>query len=257
MQGEHEISEALRKYREIIRSLLETVEGWHWDDPVSTIYREFFKDSIVVNPEFEREDLLLDLKYRQEHRIPPGYKDAGNEHSGIGDLLIWKTLLRLGEQEKRNLVFVSGDEKSDWRYRSENTALYPRFELVDEYRRASDGKSLLIISFAELLKHFGAPATVIAEVEKEEAVSTINQRGQETRAAEQLAEVAVYEWLVNKYPGCEVSRGKYGFPDLIVNGPLGRAAFEVKYVRRPQTAGVRIFNVLGMARRTRSPRKYA
>ena len=114
--------------------MLEVVAHWHWDDPVSQIYREFFKAHLLVDPDLDREELLKDLKYRQEHRIPPGFNDANNEYSGVGDLLIWRALLKIGQQESRHLVFVSGDEKTDWRYQSENTALYPRFELLDEYR---------------------------------------------------------------------------------------------------------------------------
>jgi hypothetical protein len=52
------------------------------------------------------------------------------------------TILSVGTERKRDAVLVSRDEKSDWLYRSGNTALYPRFDLVDEYRRASDSETI-------------------------------------------------------------------------------------------------------------------
>ena len=157
----------------------------------------------MVDPEVDREKLLEELKYRQDHRIPPGYKDANNDYSGIGDLLIWKTILKIGEEESRHLVFVSGDEKTDWRYQSENRPLYPRFELLDEYRIVSKGKSLLIITFAELLEQFGAPAPVVEEVRQEEAVASLKKSALATafRESEQpLNIVSLRNYLKNRYP---------------------------------------------------------
>ena len=166
---EEQITALLAKYRTAIQETLEVIEQWSWDDPISTIYRSLFTEDVVVDLPINREELLRDLKYRQEHRIPPGYKDARNEYSGIGDFLIWKTILKIGADNSKHVVFVSGDEKTDWRYQSENRALYPRFELIQEYREISGGKSFLMITFAELLDHFGAPPNVVEEVRAEEA----------------------------------------------------------------------------------------
>jgi len=92
VRRETEITASLDEYRKAIGTLVDTVAAWQWDDPVSRIYRDLFKAPMVVEPEVDREELLEELKYRQDHRIPPGYKDASNEYSGIGDLLIWKAI---------------------------------------------------------------------------------------------------------------------------------------------------------------------
>jgi hypothetical protein len=244
---EDEISSKLGEYRKLIGSLLDTVEKWQWNDPVSNIYRDLFKGSISVDPVFDRDELLKELRYRQEHRIPPGYKDANNEHSGIGDLLIWKAILQIGKLESRHVVFVSGDEKSDWRYQSENSALYPRYELLDEFRRSSQNKSLLIISFAELLEQLGAPAPVVAEIKLEEAVSSSNDRSVTPHQAKaQAAEMSVFNWLREQYPDRNVYRGSYNFPDFIVDN---LRAYEVKYTRIPSNAARRMREMLTVANR--------
>jgi PIN like domain len=196
---EAEITVALDDYRKAIGSLLDTIATWHWDDPISQIYRDLFKAPTVVDPEVDREKLLEELKYRQDHRIPPGYKDANNDYSGIGDLLIWKTILKIGEEESCHLVFVSGDEKTDWRYQSENRALYPRFELIDEYRVVSKGKSLLIITFAELLEQFGAPAPVVEEVRQEEAAASLEKSASTFVAAFRALQQSLNVDLLRKY----------------------------------------------------------
>jgi hypothetical protein len=199
---EAELVAAIQEYRKCVGRLLETIAAWQWDDPISQIYRELFKAPMIVDPPIDRDSLLADLEYRYANRIPPGYKDSANEHSGIGDFLIWKTILKIGETESRHLVFVSGDEKTDWRYQSENRALYPRIELLEEYRAASKGKSLLMITFAELLQQFGASQPVVEAVRQEEAVASLT-RSDDLRSRDVGAGVSVsllHRYLKGRYP---------------------------------------------------------
>ncbi|WP_348264543.1 PIN-like domain-containing protein [Telmatobacter sp. DSM 110680] len=243
LEKEKDLAEIMESYRDQVRELLETVESWKWDDPVSTIYRELFKGPVVVDPKHDEKKLLEELAYRQENKIPPGYKDANNEHSGAGDFLIWMALLKLGESEKKHLLFVSGEEKPDWWYRSENRSLYPRFELVDEYRRASGGHSFLMIGFADLLKHFGATDDVIAEVEEKEPLSAIRGFAEYRDTWNDVpapyvrptkdAEEAVYRWLMGSLG---ISRGEIirqwdGFPDLVVSHGTIIEGYEIKDLR--------------------------
>jgi hypothetical protein len=251
VEHESDIEKALEKYRDCIGELLDVVAHWQWDDPVSKIYRELFSDGVVVDVEEDRGVILEDLAYRQVHKIPPGYKDANKDDEGIGDLLIWKTILKIGEAEKCHLIFVSGDEKSDWRYKSEGQALYPRFELVDEYRRKSGGKSFLMIGFADLLKQFGASPEVVAEVQQEESTPSFAQLLNETLEDEHTigdfgakasqVEKSVFAWLIGKFPEASVEISQTGYPDFIVENQGHRVAYEVKYLSR----------IAEIARRTR------
>jgi hypothetical protein len=210
---------ALESYRKAISELLDTIAGWQWNDPVSQIYRELLTPDIVIEPEIERDELLKELKYRQDNRVPPGYKDAAGDYSGIGDLLIWETILSIGRRESRHVIFVSGDEKTDWRYQSENEALYPRFELLEEYRIASRSKSLLIISFAELLQQFGAPAPVVAEVRQEEAAAALRTSGltsidSSINVDEPVTPQSISAFLAERYPDRRNARWSSEYVEL-------------------------------------------
>ncbi len=129
---------------------------------------ELFTTSCICDHANVRAEVLTELKRRVEHEIPPGYKDASKSDGGIGDLLIWLTILRLGRDRKRSLVFVTGEEKADWQHRSGGRGIMPRFELVDEYRRASKGADLYIIQMSELLKLLKVESSTIAEIKQEE-----------------------------------------------------------------------------------------
>lgn len=166
----------LKKYRSKINSINEKIKGWNWNDPISLLYKEMFSKEGIIreiedSPE-RREKIKEDLEHRYTHGIPPGFKDASKPDQGVGDLLIWLSIIELGKEQKKDLIFVSGDEKTDWWHKSENQPLYPRYELIDEYRRVSSGKSFHILKLSEFLNLMGVSKKIIDEVRSEETEET-------------------------------------------------------------------------------------
>jgi hypothetical protein len=150
-------------------------------------------------------------------------------------LLIWYTILEIGRSRKLDVVFVSGDEKADWWHQSENMPLYPRFELVDEFRRASDGRTIFLLSFANLLERFGAPSQVINEVRQEErhvrmeASAAVGARAESRGLA---AEMAVLKWITRRSDDAVVE-GSDPAADFIVDLDGVRVGYNFCYLRRP------------------------
>ena len=166
---EKKIDELLRTYRDVLGKVLNYIQSWVWDDPVSVLYSDLFTEQVVLDIEFDQKALLEDLERRRRHYLPPGYKDAGKEDGGVGDLIIWYTILEVGKQRKRDVIFVSGDQKADWWHRSEKQLLYPRYELVEEFRqKAGKELSFHIITFSQFLDLFGASKEIVQEVRAEE-----------------------------------------------------------------------------------------
>lgn len=165
---EKEIDNLLNDYRKAILKVLDHIRFWTWNDPVSLLYAELFTKEVIFDLVLDKEKLQEELSRRQLHKIPPGYKDSSKDDSGIGDLLIWFTILEVGKSRKKDVIFVSSDQKPDWWHRTENQALYPRYELVDEFRRESNGFSIHIISFSRFLDLYGASESAVEEVREEE-----------------------------------------------------------------------------------------
>lgn len=212
MEIEKQIDALERQYATIIDKVIERVRNWTWNDPVSQLYNDLFAKDVINDPVLDKAQIKTDLLKRQVHKLPPGYKDASKEDQGIGDLLIWHTILNIGMTQKKSVIFVSGDEKADWWYQSEGQALYPRFELIDEFRRASENQTIHIIKFSHLLEIFGADQVIVDEVRKEELqwayeeefARLSKERYKHYRTLMKIAEMAVHKWLVQKYPGCEI-----------------------------------------------------
>lgn len=206
---EKEIDNLLKEYRKAISNVLDHIRSWTWNDPVSLLYAELFTKKVIFDLALDKEKLQEDLSRRQLHKIPPGYKDSSKDDSGIGDLLIWFTILEVGKSRKKDVIFVSSDQKPDWWHRIENQALYPRYELVDEFRRESGGFSLHIVPFSGFLDLYGASEIVVEEVRKEE-----NRLSLEF----DLIDEFIYKWQIFE----QVSTWKYqdlnpGFSDRPVS----------------------------------------
>lgn len=195
---EASLDNLVKRYRKSIGEVLDYIRGWAWDDPVSALYANLFSKDVVLDPPLDQHNVGEELRRRQRHRLPPGYKDSGKDDEGIGDLLIWFTILEIGKTRKKNVVFVSGEEKTDWWYKSENQTLYPRYELIDEFRRLSEGASFHIISFSNLLDLYGVSKDVILEVRETEQQSRIRLGQQEIRVLELAQEGFTNEGIANE-----------------------------------------------------------
>jgi len=165
-----------KEYHKALGDLIDKVESWEWNDPISLLYHELFRSEIVISAKKSNEEIRKCHVDRLSLKIPPGYKDGAKDDEGIGDFLIWQTILEIGEAYGASVIFVTGEKKADWWHNSNKRQLYPRFELVDEFRRASRGQSFHIITFSRLLEMFGASATAVAEIRKEETTAPVSRR---------------------------------------------------------------------------------
>jgi DNA-binding NarL/FixJ family response regulator/rRNA-processing protein FCF1 len=195
---EADLDDLLQRYKRSIGEVLNHIREWTWNDPISSLYSELFSKKVVLDLPLEKQQVREELLRRQLHHIPPGYKDSSKEDEGIGDLLIWFTILEIGKAHKKSIIFVSGEEKADWWYKSEGQSLYPRYELTDEFRRFSEGQSFHIISFSNLLDLYGVSEDVLLEVREKEQQSRTNVSLQEMRILELVQQGFTNDEIANK-----------------------------------------------------------
>lgn len=162
------LTEAKKQYTAALEKVEARVQSWSGDDPVTSIYNTVFDAANIIVPTDTNADILVEWQKRLIDRVPPGYKDGNKEDTGIGDFLIWKSLLALGASYKKDLIFVTGEEKADWFVRFNNRAAYPRPELVAEYRKYSGGKNIRLVEFHEVLREMEVSQDVVREVESAE-----------------------------------------------------------------------------------------
>jgi len=162
---------AKSEYMKALARIEDQVKSWSGDDPVTSIYAKVFDSTNIVSPSDNEESILLDWDRRASSKIPPGYKDRGKADGGIGDFLIWLSLLELGKTHQKDLIFITGDEKADWAVRVNGGGAYPRPELVAEYRKHSGGKNIRLAELHEILEEMEASDSFVRDVETAEAVA--------------------------------------------------------------------------------------
>ena len=147
-----EAKDSLNKYQNDIRELLELIKCFNWNDPVSAIYRKIFKANTILAYSYEFESLKKELENRHSYNLPPAFKDKSKDDAGIGDYIIWKSIMEAGLECKKDIIFVTGDEKADWFHQSNNSKLYPRYELLYEFNQYTKGYHIAFISLSTLLE---------------------------------------------------------------------------------------------------------
>ncbi|GCD49805.1 hypothetical protein BJI49_11920 [Acetobacter pasteurianus] len=136
-------------------------------DPVSILYRKYLTDCICeLNIEkSERIEIVKEFEKRKRFQIGPGYKDDKKEDGGIGDYLIWRTILQEAKIRQKHCIFVTEESKADW-WVKQKLPIQPRPELISEYREVSGGKSLYLLPLSALLKKFNAERKAVEQVQK-------------------------------------------------------------------------------------------
>lgn len=158
---------SVRTYRTALNATLDTIREWNHNDPVRTLYREIFSSKQEAKiTSITPENLKKVWDERRNKIIPPGYKDAAKSDAGIGDYLVWQAVLDSCAATNRDAILVSGEEKPDWWHQSAGRTLYIRREMMEEFRRATNGRTIRVISAADFFELYGANKETIEEIRK-------------------------------------------------------------------------------------------
>jgi hypothetical protein len=158
------IQSEIKDSRKHLDNIEAHIQSWTWNDNVSLAYKEIFTPEIIVEVEKTQVELEKELAFRIEYKVAPGYKDSKKPDDGIGDLVIWQTILEIAKKKDKHLIFVTNEQKNDWFYKQDKIGLYPKYELFDEFRRFTGGKSIAIINFVKFLELSNAKAETIKEI---------------------------------------------------------------------------------------------
>jgi PIN like domain len=102
---------------------------------------ELFAGRVGAKPAEERMAAIRkEGEARYAKKIPPGFEDAkkgGDEGDEFGNLIIWKEMIEKAKTDKRPLIFVTDDGKSDWWYIHHGKKVGPHPQLIEEFLAAT------------------------------------------------------------------------------------------------------------------------
>lgn len=155
---EKNLNDAVEKYLEKLSNLLKKLENYNWNDELSNKYSELFdKENIIPDLDEEIKKSLKSIwEKRKKLNIPPGYEDQDKNSGEMGDFIIWNQILEFAKKHECNIIFVSNDQKKDWYHlyslNKNNYPIYPRYELLYEFKKYTMGKDIAIINFKKFLE---------------------------------------------------------------------------------------------------------
>lgn len=123
-------------------------------DEITTLFYE------KVGLDYDEEELKAIFKEgeaRYKVKCPPGFKDDTPEKRAtglrhvFGDLILWKQLIDYAKEQKKDVVFISDDQKEDWWVEWKGMKIYPRPELVREFEKETKGKRIIFYNQQQFL----------------------------------------------------------------------------------------------------------
>ncbi len=153
-------------YQQKLNNLVSTSETWLWNDPITSIYKDLFKNQVVVElnnlrdlkPEIEKE-----VEIRRKHAVPP-IIDIDLTDGGLGNYLIWQVILQLGRDLRTNIVLVTPDHNKNWVNAFDENQSIPHHELSYEFTTSTKGKSFNTISLSKLLQMFKLDSAIVKDI---------------------------------------------------------------------------------------------
>ncbi len=167
---------AKNKYSIAVDTLVEEVRAWSGNDPVTKLYNDVFGTERIVELLEERDILAAEWDLRLKAKVPPGYKDANKDDSGIGDFLIWKTLMQVGKDRDADIIFVTDESKPDWWERAGGNAEFTRPELIHEFAKECGGKNIRLVRLHVLLEELAASPALVADVQEAEIRADVERQ---------------------------------------------------------------------------------
>lgn len=141
-------------------------------DPILAQLEEILEGRVTPPlKEDEWASCIEEAKRRIEAEEPPGYLDAHKQDSdlpeaGAGDYLVWYQAIKYAQEQSRDLLIVTRDQKEDWWWRQQSDFIGPRPELTLEYHRLTK-KRLFMLRPVDLLAR---AAVLEVEVDQESTV---------------------------------------------------------------------------------------
>ena len=93
----------------------------------------------------EWEEIKKQGEERYKKQIPPGYKDAiksdgKQDNNCYGDYIVWTQIMDYAKNDKKDIIYVTNDQKEDWWERHKGKTIGPRVELIKEFRDKTQQK---------------------------------------------------------------------------------------------------------------------
>ena len=127
------MNKATEKVIKMIEDERKQQHNFEKKDSVLDKVSELFKGKCSENESEEKlKEIKLEANRRGENKIPPGYLDYKKEENH-GDYYIFYSLIQKAKKDKKDIIFITDDDKEDWYLKKEGKIKSGRPELLQEF----------------------------------------------------------------------------------------------------------------------------
>lgn len=158
--------EALEAIKNELERKREALEAMILEDQYADLLVSLFEQKIGPFPdETTLENLNEQAKERYDKKIPPGYSDLKDKDTSrsYGDYIVWRQLMDIAKEEKKNFIFVTDDSKEDWWLRLSGKIIGPQPPLLEEFYRETGQRVWLFSSESFLIATNKAGSAKVAD----------------------------------------------------------------------------------------------
>lgn len=158
-----------KKFNDVLEELTQEVDKQKKEHPdcekLKLRIARIFKGKVGAPYTQEQlDELYNEGEKRYEHSVPPGFRDESRKgeskryFDGIfytkkyGDLVLWKQIIDFAKDKETDVIFVTDDEKADWWSISHGKTVGPHPELLQEFKRETEGKNIYIYKTKQFLE---------------------------------------------------------------------------------------------------------
>jgi hypothetical protein len=175
---DHELS-AVDKYFSDFENRMAAARSKHPTEELAASFNhvtELFAGRVGAKPSEERlAAIRKEGEERYAKKIPPGFEDAkkgGDDGDKFGDLIIWKEMIEKAKADKRPVIFVTDDGKSDWWHIHHGKKIGPHPYLVEEFMAAT-GEQFHIYELPQFLRYSADTGSAIQPEAVEKIAETM------------------------------------------------------------------------------------
>jgi hypothetical protein len=194
------LDETVKKIEDTISKQERVLGGFLETDPVEEKLNKIF-DGKVGPPYTDMHDIYVRAEQRLQLSIPPGFKDAATKKDfhRYGDVVLWLQLLDYAKMQKKSIIFVTSDAKTDWWLERDGKTIGPRPELLQEMHATASVMFHMyppdrFVEYAERhLKSKLKPAVIKKTTQELRAVESEKSAETERQSDELLRTIAAFK----------------------------------------------------------------
>lgn len=173
--------EKLEKYMDVFeKNIIKELDkcdiiNFQDEDPILKQILGLFENKLIYDFDDEMKSKEVEhAENRYQNNIPPGYEDVkkkkamnsdfpNDNYKKYNDYFIWKQMIEFSKEHKKNIIFITDDNKEDWFRQNNGKTIGPREELLNEFYKKTEGNKVYIYNTQGFLKAINIPKRNLTE----------------------------------------------------------------------------------------------